>query len=285
MGIAISCIGTADSGLIPSTERGSWTIYTPYNWDHDGEIYQSVYCDVYSDAASPEMKMEVGTIADELFDRILKWFDFYNLDDFIYPPGFSKIDIYINKNHPENINWAYWGGVIITIRASEIEGHWTRYVKYTVAHELTHMFEFLIEGREVLGTDVWFREGIAVHIGCRVDPSWQTVTTLTQLESWIAENQNVPGYGNPIKIHDHDDLPSGADLHEYCRFSELAVRYLLDPRGMGGSLQDVLQIFYDARNRMYFSDSFEVHFGISLEDFEDEYFERMRAYLKASKAR
>ena len=103
---------------------------------------------------------------------------------------------------------------------------------------------------------------------------------MSQLESWISQNQDIPRHGNPIEIHQTEDFPPDADWHPYYRFFELAMRYLLDIRGMGKSLQDVLHLFYDLRNGILFPESFQNHFGISVSDFEDEFYGRMRTYLK-----
>jgi hypothetical protein len=276
------CKRNPTSPQIPDTEDGLWTIYTPYNWSHDGQPYSSTYCIVYSDEASYEMKQQLAEISDSRFSQIMQLFNFHDVSAFRYPPGGSKIEVYINRNHPENIAWAYWGGFIITIRSSELIGYWYNYVVYTTRHELTHIFEFLIEGREVLGTDVWFKEGIAVHVGCLENTGWQTIENLSELESWISQNQNVPGQGNPIGIHQNEDFPPGADRHQYYRFFELAMRYLLDRRGMGRSLSDVLNLFYDMREGISFPVSFRNNFGISLVDFENEFYDRMRAYLSST---
>ena len=273
------CKSGPTSPTIPHPYNGLWTRYTPYQWTHDGQPLVSAYCIVYSDEASPEMKQQMAAIVDERFRQILGLFDFHDVSSFRYPPGGSKIEVYINRNHPENIAWAYWGGFIITIRADDIVGHWHDYAVYTARHELTHEFEFLIEGREILGTDVWFREGIAVYIGCLEYTGWRTINSLSELESWISENQNVPGQGNPIRIHDIEDFPPGADWHRYYQFFELAMRYLLDPRGMGRSYRDVLGVFLDSRDGVPFATSFQDHFGISLAVYEAEFYSRLRAYL------
>lgn len=281
--MSASCKSSPTSPDIPDEENGLWTIYTPYNWAHDGQPCRSTYCIVYSDDASSEMKQQMADIADERFRQIMQLFDFHSVSDFIYPPGGSKIEIYINRNHPENIAWAYWGGFIITIRSEDISGHWNYYAVYTSRHELTHIFEFLIEGREVLGSCMWFKEGIAVHIGCLEATEWQTVESLSELEAWISQNQNVPGQGNPIKIRQSSDLPPGADWHEYYRFFELAVRYLFDSRGLGKSFVQVRDLFYDMREGIPFPVSFQEKFGISLEDYEIEFYDRMRAYLSSTR--
>ena len=86
---------------------------------------------------------------------------------------------------------------------------------HTVRHELTHEFEFLSEGRESLATEVWFKEGLAVYVGCAENTGWNTITDVSEFESWITENQNLPGQGNPIKIHQDADYPDRADRHQY----------------------------------------------------------------------
>lgn len=275
-------IGCNDSPVTPkqpTTEETSWAIHTPFDWPHDGAPCQSVYCTMYSDAASYQLKQRLGQLADTGFVRIMRLFHCTDMSDFIYPPGYSKIEIYINKNHSESVNWAYWGGFIFTIRTEDISGWAYDYSVYTLRHELLHVLEFLIEGRGGLATDVWFREGIATYVGCLESPAYQTVRTLDELEIWIAQNEHTPGNGNPIAIHSHSDLPDGANRHEYFRFSELAVRYLLDHQGLGRSCQDVTDLFYDMRRGVAFPTSFEDHFGLSLSDFEEGFFDRMRVYL------
>ena len=96
------------------------------------------------------MKQQVGAIIDENFTFIMQLFDFESISDFIFPPNFSTIEVYINTDQPENINWSYWGGFILTIRSATISGEWLDYTVYTSAHELMHVFEFLMEGHEEL---------------------------------------------------------------------------------------------------------------------------------------
>jgi hypothetical protein len=268
-----------DSEGSPEATIGSWVFHTPFDWTHDGRPYDGQHVTVYSDAASQEMKRHLAEIADGEFDQILALFDFQDLSDLRYPPGSSSIDVYLNRNHAESVNWAYWAGFIITIRSSEISGSWLGFTVYTVRHELAHEFEFLIEGRGGLGTDFWLREGLAVHVGCMEYPEWRTIRSPTELEAWIDQNRTVPGGGNPIRIHQDTDFPQGADWHQYYRLFELAVTYLLDEAGMGRSYQDVLALFYDVRTGVPFPESFEDRLGIGLNAFEAGFFERAMAYL------
>ena len=258
-------------------EPGSWITYSPIKWSHDGEPYHSYYCIVYSDGASYEMKKDVGAFADEKFSEILDMFDFYDTEDLMYPPGYNKIDVYINRFHEETIAYAFWGSIFITIRSPGFyPDH--RY-EYLFKHELTHVFEFLIEGMVNFVSDIWFTEGIAIYCGGGLNG----ITSIDDLDNWIAQNTGAPGQGNPIRIHVWDDFPPGADITGYnYNVFDLTMRYLLDPEGYGKSIQDVLHQFYDIRNGMSFPDAFQKNFGISITDFETEYYDRMRAYLDGS---
>jgi len=192
------------------------------------------------------------------------------------------MEIYLNRAHEESVNWAYWGGFIFTLRSSEISGRWLDYTVYTVRHESTHDFEFLIEGREWLSTDVWFKEGIATHVGCLESTPFTRIRSVSELESWIGQNRNVPGRGNPISIHRDEDYPDGADRHQYYRLFELAVAYILDQSGMDRTFDDVVAMFYDLREGTPFASSFERRFEISVGALEEDVFERLTAYLRSA---
>ncbi|MEJ2218045.1 MAG: hypothetical protein P8099_15665 [Gemmatimonadota bacterium] len=275
----ILCGCHGDPAAPPPGTSGLWARYTPFRWTHDGSPYRSAFFTVYSDAAPDAVKRQVGEIADTCWAQILKLFDVDDSTTFRYPPGASRLEIYINRNHEEGINWAYWGGFIITIRAAEITGHRHDYVVYTVAHELTHDLEFLIEGREDLGTDVWFKEGIATFIGCLESTAFRTIRSLSELDSWIAQNRDVPGGGNPIAIHQDSDYPPEADRNQYYRLFELALRYLLDEQGAGRSVQDVRDVFVDLSDGIPFPVSFRERFGMDVDDFEAGFFDHVRSYL------
>ena len=120
---------------------------------------------------------------------------------------------------------------------------------------------------------MWLKEGIAVHVGCLESTAFRTMKDLCELETWISQNQSVPGRGNPITIHQHADIPAGADMEQYYRLFEVATRYLLDSNGSGRSFRDVLSVFYDLRQGMSFSSSFENHFGMSVNDYEAEFYD------------
>jgi len=261
------------SPVEPVVEDGSWMIYSPYKWTHDGKPYYSVYCNVYSDGASDELKQQAGVFADAKFLQVLSLFNFTDMNDLRYPPGYNKIHIYLNRYHEESIAAAYWGSVFITIRTATADIN--RY-DYLFRHELTHVFEFLIEEFYNIGTDVWFCEGIAIYGGGGLGG----IQNIADLDQWIAQNASDPKLGNPIQVHVWDDFPPGADITGYYyTVFDLTMRYFLDPDGLGKSTQDVLNLFYAIRNDVSFPAAFQEHFGISLEDLEDEYYDRMRTYL------
>ncbi|KPK80914.1 MAG: hypothetical protein AMS27_16005 [Bacteroides sp. SM23_62_1] len=268
------------------TAGEAWSVYTKFKWTHNGRPYNSEYCIVYTDGASEELKTQVGMIADENFNEILQTFNFNNFNDFRYPPGYDKIEIYINRFHDENIAWAYWGGFIITIRPSNIDDtRYFNYVDYTSKHELTHVFEFLIEGHFDLGTPTWFREGIAVHIGNMGTTGIQKVDSQGELESWIEQYKDIPGEGNPIKIKEWEDFPqivrNQNQTGKYYPLFCLALEYLISEKGAEKSYQDVLNLFYDVRNGIEFPAAFQQNFGINLKNYETEFYERMRIFLSS----
>ena len=254
-------------------EEGSWMTYSPIRWTHDGDPYYSDYCIVYSDGAEYGLKQDIGQFADMKFSEIVHLFNFNELTDFRYPPGYNKIDVYINMFHEENIAAAYWGSIFITLRSAHVDLN--RY-DYLFKHELTHAFEFLIEGTVNLGTDVWFKEGIAIYCGGGLNG----ITDVNDLENWISRNAEVPGLGNPIRIHVWEDFPPDADITAYYyTVFDLTMRYFLDPDGLGKSTEDVLKLFYDIRNGMLFKDAFQNNFDISMARLEIDYYDRMRSYL------
>lgn len=252
--------------------EGSWMKYSPYKWTHDGKPYCSVFCTVFSDGCPPSVKESASKIADSKFIEILELFDFSDLSDLRYPTERKTIDVYINRNHPENITAAYWGSIMITLRADDIK---TNPYNYLFKHELIHAFEFLIEGTVNLAAEMWFTEGIAI-LGAG---GFNRIRTVEDLDSWILQNEDFTDKGNPITIKKWEDYPEGVDKSGYTAVFELVMEYLLDQRGLDRSTGDVLNLFYDLRNRRNFEESFYTHFGITVKDLEDEIFSRLKDYL------
>ena len=271
--VLTSCSDEIEENSPIEIEEGSWVKYSPIKWTHDGNPIGGTFCKVYSDGASEALKLQCLEFADEMFGEILTQFSFKDLEDLRLPPENDKINVYINTGHEDNGAYAYWGTIIITIRTSELN---TSRYEYLFKHELTHEFEFLIEGTVNLGTDVWFREAIAIYCGGGFD----YINTVDDLEDWIKANDNFPGKGNPIMIHVWEDFPEGSDITGYyCNVFDISMKYLLDPLGLNKSFQDVLNVFYKIRDGDSFNAAFQNNFGLSLQVFEDEFYDRIKAYL------
>jgi hypothetical protein len=247
--------------------------YSPYKWVHDGEPYFGDFCIVYSDCCSYQFKQEVGQFADDKYIQVLNLFEFEDTDDLRFPMEYKKVDVYINRYHPERIAVAYWGSILIAFASENFHSRHD----YLFRHELTHVFQFLIEGHVNLSTPVWFTEAIAIYGGGGM---WG-IRESADLDHWIAMNVDYPDMGNPICIKVWDDFPPGSDITGYYYYVfDLTMRYLLDPQGLNKSIEDVLNLFYDLRNDIPFETSFENHFGIDVETFEEEYYARMYEYLE-----
>ncbi len=258
------------------TDEGSWLIYSPIDWSHDGEPVTGIHCKVYSDEASTQLKLQCLDFADKMFESVLSDFGFTDFNELILPPENDKINVYINAGHPENVAYAYWGTIFITVRTPALN---TTLYKYLFKHELTHEFEFLIEGRVNLGTDVWFREGIAIYNG----GGFNRIKTVADLDAWMRENRNFPGEGNPVCIHEWADFPAGSDIDRYYWYAfDLAMRYLLDNEMDDWSHNNILNLFRAVRDGNSFARAFHDNFGIELELFEQEFYSRAREYLKNS---
>jgi hypothetical protein len=61
---------------------------------------------------------------------------------------------------------------------------------------------------------------------------------------------------------------------------ELAVKYILDKKGYGKSMTDIKKLFLDLRSTNSFSLSFERMTGTTLENFENDFFNRIVPFLQ-----
>ena len=190
------------------------------------------------------------------------------------------MDIYANRLNTEYYGgWAYHGGAIML--SYDHPGYLPNvpWCANEIEHEMMHVVETLIEGSGWLRTDVWFREGIADYYA-----GSNEIATLDDLNAWLATRQSLPGGGNPIKVHIWEDFPDEvAAINGQGRWYpmfELAVSYLMDQAGLERSYEDVKKLFFAvAGNGQPFSQALETHFGISLVEFEDRFFELIVPFL------
>ena len=61
---------------------------------------------------------------------------------------------------------------------------------------------------------------------------------------------------------------------------ELAVRYLLDPSGLRADHTAIRDAFLDVRSGHSFETAFERRVGLPRQDFEGQFFDRIRQFLR-----
>ena len=127
----------------------------------------------------------------------------------------------------------------------------------------------------------WFTEGLAEAIG--------DGGVFQKIRCWpeVAAFRNRPDSVNPLTIRVIEEMPGwDGDFTEtasvYYPMFGLAVGYLVDPRGLGRTYVDVKNMFRDIGAGMDFGAAFEIHMGISLENYRENFYTLMQAYLPAA---
>lgn len=278
--VLLPITGCDDSptGMEGMVDSGSW-YRTGFRWPHDGAPVESENFIVYSDAASLEARQELAGIAEGLMTTLIADFELDPATMFRWPEGQSKLHIYTYKDHYEQSwgGWGYYGGLMIysldhPIRDTSLENY-TRVVR----HELMHAIEGLLKGTDNPRlVDVWLSEGIAEYVAGGTSSTGR-ITSVAVLDSLVATH----GALNPIAMHRYEDYPEGENLgyRYYYAMFELAVEYLLDPDGLGRPRSLVRDALIDGGEGALFATSFEEKFGLSLQDYEDEFWVRARAFL------
>jgi len=126
---------------------------------------------------------------------------------------------------------------------------------------------------------VWFSEGTAEAISG--GSTGGAPRTLDQVDELIAQYGRI----NPISWQvdiPFSDLAPGAYSNYYYPMAQLAVEYLLDPRGMDKTPADLAAVMRDMGDDVPFAEAFERHMGISQADYETRFFALMDAYLPQS---
>ncbi len=121
----------------------------------------------------------------------------------------------------------------------------------------------------------WFAEGIAIQISD--DVFYDNIDSQKKLDSLTA----TYGMLNPISLlysWTYPDIEGVITFYYYPMF-ELAVKYLLDPAGQGGSFYDVRDLLLDVANGVQFSTALKNRFGLSQEEYEAQFFDLMNTYL------
>lgn len=291
--IALYCIfclsfwGCSDSPTEPKqpmVDSGSWyeTGFTP--WPHDGNPYESENFVVYSDAASLEARQLLSQICEDALTVIIDRLGLTDLSILRFPAGRNKkIHIYAYKNYFPR-SWggqAFYGGYVIFSpdhpQRTEIGSTALENYVPLVKHEMMHVVQTLIIGANDERVYSWFAEGIAIEISG--SDFYINIDSQAKLDSLIS----VYGKLNPISVHysvTYPTKPQGIGTFYLYPMFWLAVRYLTDPAGVGGTFHDVRDVIIDAGNDVPFKTSLANRFGITFVQYESQFFNLMNNYLQ-----
>jgi len=272
--------GGGSSGTGGFIGSGSWYV-TGFEWPHDGNPLVSDNFVIYSDGAGEDARQALAQLAEETLSDIKIQFAIDNNDIFLFPPGQEKIDIYAYKNrYPSDWGgWGYYGGLLIfSLDHPERTsfGHTEPEIyNPTLKHEIMHVVESLLKASNDPNlVDVWLTEGLAEAVS-----GGTAGGSITDLQKFT-ELRNQYGSLNPIAMHryEYPDVELIAYYYYYPMF-QLAVEYLVDANGYGGTINDVKNLLMDVRNGVPFPTAFQNRFGMSLSEYESQFFDRMTAYL------
>jgi len=252
-------------------DEGSW--YARIAWPHDGDPIESANFVVYSDAASLEARREVATVAEDVWAELLGEL---SIEPGVlrYPEGRDKIDIYAYHDYdPQDWGgWAYYGGLLVWSPDHDQRQTGNNRLSPVVKHELVHVIQWLITGGESRPVDTWFIEGLPLALAGDTTP----IRGLDQLDRMTTDY----GTTSPISIKTYSQITSPeAGEHFYFPMFHLAVDYLMDDDGESRSPADMTDILIDVAEGTSFEAAFENRMGFGLDDFENEFFSRMSAYL------
>lgn len=280
--LVMSCGGSSgDSSNQFMVDSGSWYI-TGFEWPHDGNPLESANFTIYSDGASDDARQALAQLAEDTLAEIKASFGIDNSNIFLFPQGQDVIDIYAYKNRypPSWGGWSYYGGLLIfSLDHPERSsfGHTDPQIyNPTLKHEITHVVESLLKASNNPNlVDVWLTEGLAEAMSGGT--AGGSITDLAKMNALIQE------YGalNPIAMHQYNypNVELIAYYYYYPMF-QLAVEYLIDVNGHGKTLTDFKNLFLDVRDGVPFATAFNNRIGISLSQYESQFFTLMNNYLQ-----
>jgi hypothetical protein len=265
----------------------SWTQGIFFNapsrlYHHDQRILESAHFLVFSDGSSDDAKVIFAKMAEESLAELFQTFavastDALSLD---FADSSSKIKIFSIKDADYDTVAFRFGFILFGPDSDNYQqgGNDDFWLRREVKHETMHVLQWLF-GLDPQGwvaepwPEVWFTEGIAEYISGGV---FTPITNLGQWEQW----RSLSGHTNPIAIHIWADftIPYGRTGEYYNAFS-LAVRYLLDSRGLGRTPLDVKAMYADMVSTGSFAPAFARMFGMTVEEYEDHFPELIADYL------
>jgi hypothetical protein len=247
-------------------------------WTHDNRVLETNNFLVFSDASTDDAKIRLGDEAEQDLAEIKQLFQITSQELGILDLN-SKVTIYSSKRRFSNYNQAAGStGFIIYAFDSPYYLEYTEEEKLNhlkvIKHEATHVCQSLMGGSFIL-VPTWFTEGLAEYV---CGGSFTPITTWQRVEKW----RQYPDHINPISIIDFNDFPVEYNrIGEYYAYFGLAIRYLMDSRGLGKTPVDIKWMFFDIAAGMTFNDAFKTHMGIPIEYFRENYYGLMKEYLES----
>lgn len=284
--ILISGCSTSDSVTDPRLNpdlvyEGWWQqVDSLSHFGHDGEIYETENFIIYSDACDLAEKKRMADILEVLLQDHMERLSVKSKDKFIYTTSDRKFHCYFSKYLAFPWGAGFFsthGFMLVSSDSPQVNWPQGSYRK-VLKHELLHVIGALLANG--IRGDAWFIEGIAEYVS-EISGLKPLVQTSGELEAWMIQQQDDGYGGNPIAIHTYEDVrTSDPDaIGNYDPFFELAIRYLLDPRGHGRTWLDVKNVFFDLRDNLSFAQAFQNHFQMSLSYYETNFFDLLLAYL------
>jgi hypothetical protein len=253
------------------------------SYPSDNRILESAHFLVFSDGSSDDVKVIYAKMAEESLAELYHTFAVDSTDalSLNFADSNSKIKIFSIKdaNHDQ---MAFRFGFILYGQDSDDYQRWGSddfWFRREVKHETMHVLQWLF-GLDSRGRvaepwpEVWFTEGISEYIS---GGAFAPITNLGQWEDWL----DISGHTNPIAIHQWADftIPYGRTGEYYPAFS-LAVRYLLDSRGIGRTPLAVKAMYVDMVSSGSFAEPFARTFGMTVEEYENHFPELIADYLR-----
>lgn len=262
-------------------DSGSWYVREP--WPHDGNPYQSRRFVVYSDSASVQARRDLAEIVERVWDEILAEM---SVDPGLLamPPHQERFDIYAFKDRSPN--WAgkaYYGGLIVSspdrrvlfgLMPTDLER-----LEATIKHELVHVVsESLLHGdglAEPPWVPVWFFEGVAEVV------SRGTGSGAITGKDHFDHLTSTYGHLNPVSYQSDEGIEGGSAAYTAYHYPmrRLAVEYLFDEDGYDVQLSEATSLLVDMAHGSTFDDAFSARMGLTVADYESQFFELMDDYL------
>ena len=247
---------------------------------HDNRILESNHYLIFSDGSSDDAKVRFAMMAEETFYEVMQAFHIHSSEELgilqynrnTKPKLFSNVDTVFPYG-----GFAFNTGYVYYAFDSQTYLQWPEHLKTIyradIKHETVHIVQFLVgmDNLPNLWPDVWFSEGLAVYISNNRPPP----ANLQELNEWL----QIPENDNPIKVHEWEDYPYGG--RRYYQMFGLAVKYLIHENGHSRTTIDVLDMYrYMASSRNGFADAFEKFMGMSLQYYEDNYWDLITDFLE-----